>query len=186
MKETVVTSDGIGGFEDFPKSMVILGAGVIGTEFATIFSNFGRTKVYMIDRADRILPFEDEDIANVVAHNLEQNGVTIHHESNFEEMKIVDGKVEYTISKKDGTKETYVVDKALISIGRVPNVENIGLKEIGLALDNRGYAEDEDTVTSIPNIYAIGDFTADIALVNIAEMEGRYAAERMFTSKPDF
>ena len=185
-ERTVVTSDGIGEFEDFPKSLVILGAGVIGTEFATIFSNFGRTKVYMIDRADRILPFEDEDIANVVAHNLEENGVTIHHESNFEEMKIVDGKVEYTISKKDGSKQTYVVEKALISIGRVPNVENIGLKEIGLALDSRGYAEDEDTVTSIPNIYAIGDFTADIALVNIAEMEGRYAAERMFADKPDF
>lgn len=181
----VVTSDGIGSFEDFPKSIVILGAGVIGTEFATIFSNFGRTKVNMIDKADRILPFEDKDIANMVARNLEANGVTIHHESTFEEMKIVDGKVEYTITNKQGKRETYTVDKALISIGRVPNVENIGLKEIGIALDERGYALDEDTVTSIPNIYAIGDFTADIALVNIAEMEGRYAVEKMF-AKPDF
>ena len=184
-ERTVVTSDGIGSFENFPKSIVILGAGVIGTEFATILSNFGRTKVYMIDKAERILPFEDADVANMVARNLEQNGVTIHHESNFEEMKIVNGKVEYTISLKDGKKETYTVEKALISIGRVPNVENMGLKEVGIALDSRGHAEDEDTVTSIPNIYAIGDFTADIALVNIAEMEGRYAVERMFGT-PDF
>jgi len=181
----VVTSDGVGSFPNFPKSIVILGAGVIGTEFATIFSNFGRTKVYMIDKAERILPFEDADISNMVARNLESNGVTIHHESNFEEMKIVNGKVEYTISLKDGRRETYTVEKALISIGRVPNVENIGLKEVGVQLDNRGYAIDEDTVTSIPNIYAIGDFTADIALVNIAEMEGRYAVERMFGT-PDF
>lgn len=181
----VVTSDGIGSFENFPKSIVILGAGVIGTEFATIFSNFGRTKVFMIDKAERILPFEDADVANMVARNLEANGVTIHHESNFEEMQIIDGKVQYTISLKDGSRETYTVDKALISIGRVPNVENLGLNEVGIKLDSRGHAEDDDTVTSIPNIYAIGDFTADIALVNIAEMEGRYAVERMFGT-PDF
>lgn len=181
----VVTSDGIGSFEDFPKSIVIVGAGVIGTEFATIFSNYGRTKVFMIDKAERILPFEDEDIASVVAHNLEENGVTIHKESQFESMQMVDGKVEYTITTKTGRKETYTVDKALISIGRVPNVENIGLAEVGIALDERGHAKDDDTQTSIPNIYAVGDFTADIALVNIAEMEGRYAVERIF-AKPDF
>ena len=69
--------------------------------------------------------------------------------------------------------------KPLISIGRVPNVENLGLQEVGVKLDSRGFAVDTDTKTSIPNIYAVGDFTADIALVNIAEMEGRYAAEQI-------
>jgi len=183
-EKTIVTSDGISSFEDFPKSLVILGAGVIGCEFATIFSNFGQTKVYLIDKQDRVLPFEDEDISNMVANNLEANGVTVHGSSSLKKMKQVDGKVEYTILCEDGREEVYTVDKALVSVGRVPNVENIGLEEVGMELDNRGYAIDEDTQTSISNIYAVGDFTADIALVNIAEMEGRFAVERIYTAEP--
>ena len=90
-EKTVVTSDGITSFEQFPKSIVILGAGVIGCEFATIFSNFGQTKVHIIDKADRILPFEDDDIASMVSRNLEENGVLVHKNSSLKSMKIVDG-----------------------------------------------------------------------------------------------
>lgn len=179
-EKIVVTSDGIGSFSDFPKSIVILGAGVIGCEFATIFSNFGKTKVFLIDKADRILPFEDEDIASMVSHNLEEQGVTVHKNSSLKKMEIIDGKVEYTLEYTDGREEIHTVEKALISIGRVSNVENLGLEEVGMKLDDRGFAIDDDTQTSLPNIYAVGDFTADIALVNIAEMEGRYAVERMY------
>lgn len=175
----VVTSDGITSFKEFPKSIVILGAGVIGCEFATIFSNFGQTKVHLIDKADRILPFEDDDVASMVSRNLEENGVLVHKNSSLKSMKIVDGQVEYQLEYTDGRVEIFTVEKALISIGRVPNVENLGLQEVGMKLDNRGFAIDEDTKTSIDNIYAVGDFTADIALVNIAEMEGRYAAEQI-------
>ena len=178
-EKTVVTSDGITSFEQFPKSIVILGAGVIGCEFATIFSNFGQTKVHIIDKADRILPFEDDDIASMVSRNLEENGVLVHKNSSLKSMKIVDGNVEYVLEYNDGRIEVLTVEKALISIGRVPNVENLGLQEVGMKLDSRGFAVDTDTKTSIPNIYAVGDFTADIALVNIAEMEGRYAAEQI-------
>ncbi|MCB0484498.1 MAG: NAD(P)/FAD-dependent oxidoreductase, partial [Flavobacteriales bacterium] len=163
-------------------SIVILGAGVIGCEFATIFSNFGRTKVFLIDKADRILPFEDEDVANLVARNLEDNGVTVHRGSSLKSMRLVNNQVEYTLTYDDGHEEIYTVEKALISVGRIPNVENLGLKEIGMDLDKRGFVVDDETQTSISNIYAVGDLTADIALVNIAEMEGRYAVERMFDS----
>ena len=104
-EKVIVTSDGISSFEDFPKSIVILGAGVIGCEFATIFSNFGKTKVYLIDKQDRILPFEDEDISRNVAQNLEANGVTIHRNSSLKEMIQVDGKVQYTILCEDGREE---------------------------------------------------------------------------------
>jgi dihydrolipoamide dehydrogenase len=181
-EKTIVTSDGISSFEDFPKSIVILGAGVIGCEFATIFSNFSRTKVYLIDKADRILPFEDEDVANLVSRNLEENGVTVHRGSSLKTMKMIDGKVEYCLIYDDGHEEIYTVEKALISVGRIPNVENLGLSEIGMNLDKRGFVIDDETQTSISNIYAVGDLTADIALVNIAEMEGRFAVERMYDS----
>jgi dihydrolipoamide dehydrogenase len=181
-EKVIVTSDGISSFNEFPKSIVILGAGVIGCEFATIFSNFGRTKVFLIDKADRILPFEDEDVANLVARNLEDNGVTVHRGTSLKSMRLVNNQVEYTLTYDDGHEEIYTVEKALISVGRIPNVENLGLKEIGMDLDKRGFVVDDETQTSISNIYAVGDLTADIALVNIAEMEGRYAVERMFDS----
>ena len=179
-EDTIYTSDGVLSMKKYPESIVILGAGVIGCEFATIFSNYGKTKVYVIDKAPRILPFEDEDISGMVASNLTANGVHIHKGANLESLVVEDGQVKYTLVFEDGTKEIRFVEKALIAVGRVPNSENIGLNEIGVKLNNRGFCDDIDTQTSVPNIYAVGDLTADIALVNIAELEGRHAVERIF------
>ncbi len=181
-EKTIVTSDSLMTFEDFPKSMVIVGAGVIGSEFATIFSSFGRTKVNMIDKQDKILPFEDRDLADIVASNLRNSGVNIHYGSALKRMEIIDGMVEYEIEYKDGRKEIYTVEKALVSVGRVANTVNLGLENLGIELNERGYCKDIDTQTSVPNIYAVGDFTADIALVNVGELEGRYAVERIFST----
>jgi dihydrolipoamide dehydrogenase len=181
-EKIILTSDGVSSLPDFPKSIVILGAGVIGCEFATIFSNFGKTKVFLIDKEERILPFEDEDISHAVAANLEDNGAVIHHGASLEKMSIVDGKVEYVLNFKDGRKETHTVEKALISVGRVSNHENLGLDAAGVVLNDRGCIDDEHTRSNVPNIYAVGDFTADISLVNVGELEGRHAVERMFGS----
>ncbi len=179
-EKIIMTSDGVSALPDFPKSIVILGAGVIGCEFATIFSNFGKTKVFLIDKEERILPFEDEDISHAVAANLEDNGAVIHHGASLEKMSIVNGKVEYVLSFKDGRQETHTVEKALISVGRVSNHENLGLEAAGVVLNDRGCIDDEHTRTNVPNIYAVGDFTADISLVNVGELEGRHAIERMY------
>jgi len=175
--EKIITSDHIMEFNDFPKSMVILGAGVVGCEFATIFANFGQTKVYLIDRADRILPFEDDDISQICSTNLEEKGVTIHHRANLVSMTSEKDGVSYTIEHHTGAKETIFVEKALISVGRVPNTDYLGLENTGVKLDKRGYVEVESTRTSVSHIHAVGDITTDMALVNVAEIEGRYAAE---------
>ena len=175
----IMTSDGISNLKEFPKSMVILGAGVIGCEFATIFSSMRCTKVNIIDKGDRILPFEDEDVVKVIEQNMEQHNIQIHRSSQMIRMDVVDGEVEYELEYSDGRKEVYHVEKALVSVGRVPNYENLGLEEIGVELDDRGIIDD-DTQTSVSNIFATGDITADIALVNVGELEGRYAVERMF------
>ncbi len=176
----IVTSDYVTSFNKFPKSIVILGAGVIGCEFATIFSNFKRTKVFLIDKADRILPFEDEDVAQTVSQRLDTNGVHIHRGASLESMDIVNGKVVYKIKYNSGKVEVRTVEKALVSVGRVPNSDSLGLDQLGMELNSRGFCVDSDTQTSIPNIYAVGDFTADIPLVNIAELEGRHAVERIY------
>ncbi len=179
-EKIIMTSDGISSLEEFPESLVVLGAGVIGCEFATIFSNFSKTKVHIISKDDRILPFEDPDLAKVIEDNLESNRVLIHRESVLEKMDIIDGKVEYILEHPDGTKEVFHAEKALISVGRVPNIEGTGLNEIGVELSETGHIIDDDTQTSVPNIFAAGDITADIALVNVGELEGRHAVEKIY------
>ena len=178
-EKIILTSDGIDKLEDFPESMVIIGAGVIGCEYATIFSNFGKTRVNLIDKGDRILPFEDEDVVAIIEKNLEQNGVLIHRNAKLHHLEVNSGRIDYTIEYKDGKQESFNVQKALLSVGRVPNIENIWTDDIKISIDKYGFIQDEDTRTIIPNIYAIGDMTADIALVNIAELEGRHAVERI-------
>jgi len=182
-EKTILTSDGIDFIQDYPKSMVIVGAGVIGCEYATIFSNFGKTKVYLIDRADHILPFEDDDISQIVSENLEKRGVVIHHNAQLVRMEIVDGEVEYEIDC-EGEREIVRVEKALLSVGRVSNYDHIGLEEVGIKKGANGrHIGDNDTRTNIPNIYAVGDVSGRISLVNMGEIEGRHAVERIFENK---
>lgn len=182
-EKIIVTSDGIHHWKKLPKSMVVLGAGVIGCEYATIFSNFGETKVNIIDKADQILPFEDDDVSLLVQKNLVEDGVNIHHHSTLVRMDIVDGEVEYELSCGNGKTEIHRVEKALVAVGRIPNSKGIGLEELGVKINNRYAVEDDDTRSSVPNIYAIGDLTADVALVNVGELEGRHAVKKIMGHK---
>jgi dihydrolipoamide dehydrogenase len=178
-EKDILTSDGIEQMDHFPKSMVIVGAGVIGCEYATIFSGFGQTKVYLIDKGDSILPFEDPDVVAVIEKNLEAHGVHIHRNSSLSQIERKNGKVVYKLDFSDGHQETFEVEKALVSVGRVPNYENLWSEAVAVKMDQRG-VDDKDTKTSVQNIYAVGDITADINLVNVGELEGRYAVEKIF------
>lgn len=178
-EKIVMTSEGIENMEDFPLSMVIVGAGVIGCEYATIFSGFGKTKVHLIDKGDRILPFEDEDVVRVIERNMEESGVLIHRNSKLVRMEIKNGQVEYELEYTDGKKEVFHVEKALVSVGRTPNYEDLWDDSVPINISKRGI-EDNETQTNISNIYAVGDITADISLVNVGELEGRYAVEKIF------
>ena len=180
-EEIIMTSDGVDHMSDFPKSMVIVGAGVIGCEYATIFSNFGKTKVYLIDRSERVLPFEDEDISELISNNLIENGVTIHSKAQLERLEKKNGKVEYELSYKDGSKEVIKVDKALLSVGRKLNINGLKMENAGVTLSKRGvHIGDLNTQTNVPNIYVVGDASGHISLVNVGELEGRYAVEKIF------
>jgi dihydrolipoamide dehydrogenase len=184
--ERVLTSDHVERLHDFPESMVIVGAGVVGCEYATIFANYQKTKISIIDRQPRILPFEDEDVADVVAQSFERLGVRIHRESKLESLRVVDGMVEYVICDPAGQVcEPIRVERALVSVGRAPNTGSLGLREIGVELDASGGLVVKDTQSvSTPSIWAAGDVTMDIALANVAELEGRHAVERMFGLDP--
>ena len=179
-EQIILTSNGIKNLKAFPKSLVVLGAGVIGCEFATIFANFGLTKVYLIDKAERILPFEDEDVAEVISSSLEKHGATIHSGASLKRMNIVKGMVEYELEYKDGRTEVITVEKALVSVGRIANIEEINLEKAGVKLTDKGAIWEDDTQTNISSIYVAGDASTDIALVNVGEREARHAVVRMF------
>lgn len=185
-EKIIMTSDGIHHIDEYPRSLVIVGAGVIGCEYATMFSNFGKTKVHLIDRADKILPFEDDDISDIVEKNLAEKGVVIHHNASLERLEKKDGEVEYELSYKDGKKEVIRVEKALLSIGRVLSTNGLQMENAGVQMSKRGvHIGDIDTQTNVPNIYAVGDASGHIALVNIGESEGRHAVERIFDKKTE-
>lgn len=183
-EELILTSDGIFGLAEQPKSIVIIGAGVIGCEFATIFSNLGGTRVHLIDRTERILPFEDEDVSELVARNLERRGVVIHRSAKLEQVGVVDGQVEYLLSYPDGRKESVTVERALVSVGRIPNLEDLGLGDAGVVVDPKnGLIVLDGTSTSVPHIHVVGDATGANMLVNLGEMEGRHAVECIWNGR---
>ncbi|MEZ4808504.1 MAG: NAD(P)/FAD-dependent oxidoreductase [Flavobacteriales bacterium] len=180
-EEHILTSDGIFNLDALPKSIVIIGAGVIGCEFATIFSNLGCTKVHVIDRAERILPFEDADVSELIARTMERKGVVIHRCAKLDRIEVIDGEVEYDLSYSDGRTTTIRVEKALVSVGRMANVEDLGLAEAGVRTDPlTGAIATNDTCTSVPHIHVVGDATSANMLVNLGEMEGRHAIERIW------
>lgn len=181
--ERVLTSDHLDDLPDFPSRLVVVGAGVVGCEYATVFARFGRTAVHLLDREARILPFEDEDVSSVISGSFREMGMTIHHRSRLSSIVRNDDGVTCLLEGPDGPI-TVEASHVLLSIGRVANTDQIGLAEAGVGLTPSGTIAVEDTRTSRPNIYAAGDTTADVALANVAELEGRHAVERMFGLDP--
>ncbi|MCA6073559.1 dihydrolipoyl dehydrogenase family protein [Fulvivirga sedimenti] len=178
--ETVImTSNGIENMDHFPESLVIVGAGVVGCEYATIFSGFGKTKVYLIEKGEHILPFEDNDVVNVIEKNLLKAGVIIHRGAKLVRLEKKDEWVEYELELVDGVREIHHVEKALISVGRVPNIDGLWNENLDIQFNGRGI-DNDDSQTGEDNIFAVGDLTQDIALVNVGELEGRHAVEKIF------
>ncbi len=178
--ERIIDSNDLLGFKAFPKRLMIIGAGIIGVEYATIFSNFQQTKVHLLDRQTRILPFEDDDISQSVSDTLTHQGVDIHHTAILRNILKHDDYLEVIVDFEDGRSMVVEVDAALISIGRIPNLSALNLKAVGIEPDERGMLKTDDHCRIKDNIYAVGDITGHSALYSVAEMEGRYVAKSMF------
>lgn len=176
----ILDSDGILRLKTFPKRMMIVGAGIVGCEYATIFSNYGQTKVIVVDHKERILPFEDEDISDFVSQNLVQNGVTILHSSRLEKVQTTPNGATVLLADNAGNIHREAVDVLFMSIGRVPSTDTLGLENVGIEPDERGFLTVTDDCRVGGNIYAAGDITLHPALVNLAESEARHAVKRMF------
>lgn len=184
-QERIINSDGILNLKNFPARMIIIGSGIIGSEFAAIFSNFKQTEVHLLDRQHRVIPFEDDDVSDFVSKNLEENGVIIHHTANLRTIRKLPDSLEIVLDYDDGHSKVIEVDVALISIGRDPNTEDLGLENIGITPDARGNLNINESCGLNPddctgNIYAVGDITGVSQLYSVAEIQGRYATKALF------
>ena len=166
--------------ENAPKSMVVIGAGAIGMEFAYVLSNFG-VDITVVEFMDRVLPNEDKDVSKEIAKQYKKLGVNLKTGHKTTAVRDLGGDkgVEVDIESADGSKsETIKADRVMVSIGFAPRVEGFGLENTGVKLTERGAIDiDERMRTNVPHIYAIGDVTAKLQLAHVAEAQGVVAAE---------
>jgi dihydrolipoamide dehydrogenase len=159
-----------------PKSMIIMGAGAIGIEFAYFYNQFG-AKVTVIEMMDRILPIEDKDVSAELSRHYRKSGINLLTNTKVLSAKAVADGVEIEIEKKDGTKETLNADIALNAIGIQANIENIGLEKLGITVERGFIKVDQFMKTNVDGIYAIGDIAGPPWLAHKASAEGTVVAE---------
>ncbi|MBW1650849.1 MAG: dihydrolipoyl dehydrogenase [Deltaproteobacteria bacterium] len=183
-KNTVISSDEALDITDMPETILIIGAGVIGCEFASIFSLFG-TKVTIVEALDRVLPIPgiDQSICKTLSKEMKKKGIKILLNKTVVSAENKNGKIKTTIAASlPDTKnsETITTDKVLVCIGRKPNTKTLELDNIGIKTDQKGWiVADNQMQTNIENIYAIGDVLgpSKIMLAHCASYEGRIAAQ---------
>jgi len=176
----IFDSNGILSLSKFPRRLMVVGAGVVGCEYATIFSNFEQTQVHLIDQKSTVLPYEDEDVSRFAQLRLEQVGVKLHQSATLQNIVKRDDCLEVILDLADGRSEVFEVDAALISVGRIPNLQSLDLERIGIDVSERGFLTTDENCCVDGNIYACGDVTCHPNLVNISELEARLAAKAMF------
>jgi dihydrolipoamide dehydrogenase len=168
-----VDSTGLLAQTEVPKRLVILGGGIIGCEFASIFNRFG-SEVTIIEMLPNLIPQEDADAAKELAKAFGKRGIALQLEKQC--TKVEDDGSQLTVHFGEG--ETVQADLMLVAVGRGPTVENLGLEAIGVELDRRkGIAADEHRRTTVPHIYAVGDCAGYWQLAHTAFREGEVAAE---------
>ena len=175
-KSTVISSDEALILESAPKTMAIIGAGAVGCEFADVFAAFG-TQVTLIEALPGILPLEDADCGAELARSFKKRKIDVLPAAKIGDVKV--GKSSVTMSVEvAGKKQSLEVEKVLVAAGRAPCIEDIGIKEAGVQLTDRGFIKiNERMETSVKGIYAIGDVAGPPMLAHKGQREGVVFAE---------
>jgi dihydrolipoamide dehydrogenase len=172
----VLDSTGALNLPEIPKSMVVIGGGYIGTELGTAYANFG-TKITILEGADEILSGFEKQMSAVVKRRLKKKGVDVFTNALAKGVEEREDGVTVTFEVKGETK-TIDAEYVLVTVGRRPNTEELGLEQLGIKMTERGLIEiDKQCRTSVPNIYAIGDIVQGPPLAHKASYEGKIAAE---------
>lgn len=174
----IITSDELLELKELPKSMLVLGAGAVGTEFASIFQRFG-VEVTLVEMMPRILPIEDEEISKELEKALKKGGMKILTGAKLENVQKTETGVTGEAVAQDGTRTTLEAEVLLVAVGRRPVSENLGLEGLNVKLD-RGYVQvDKYLYTGEPGVYAIGDVVPTPWLAHVASHEGIVAVDHM-------
>ncbi|MEY3120377.1 MAG: dihydrolipoyl dehydrogenase [Bacteroidota bacterium] len=161
-----------------PKSMIIVGSGAIGVEFAYVYNSMG-TKVTIVEFLPRIVPVEDEDISRELEKQYRKQGIEIMTNASVESVDTTGALVKAKVKQLDGSFVTLEAEVILSAVGVVANIENIGLEQNGIKTDKGRVIVDKYQQTSIASIYAIGDCSPGQALAHVAAKEGINAAEHI-------
>lgn len=170
--ETIITSDEALNLKEVPKSLLIVGGGVIGCEFGQFFKTLG-TEVTIVEMFDQLLPLEDKDVAKQLQRQFKKDKIKVMTGIRIEKCEIVDDEVVATLSNGKQVK----AEKALLSIGRKPYLDNSGVEDIGITLERSKIVVNENLETNIEGIYAIGDLINTPFLAHVASKEGLIAAQ---------
>ena len=154
-----------------PKSLLVIGSGAIGIEFASFYNALGVT-VTVAEIVDRILPFEDEEISSLAKKSFEKQGMTIYTGVKVDKLDKQANAVTATLTLKDGAKKTLEVERVILAVGIVGNVENLGLEDLGVTVEKSHIVVDEYCRTGVPGLYAIGDVAGPPWLAHKASHEG--------------
>lgn len=172
-EDMLLTSDTLLSLTAFPRRLCIVGAGVIGMEFASIFRQLG-AEVTVVEFLKECIPALDADIAKRLRKQLEKQGVEFYMQSAVK--KIADGCVTF---ERKGKEQSVEADKVLMAVGRRPVVEGYGLENTSIAYDARGISVDDNMQTNVPGIYAIGDVNARMMLAHAATMQGLHVVNHI-------
>ena len=175
-EKQVLSSTGILDLKKLPKSLVILGGGAIGCEFAYVMSAFG-VAVTLVEMVDHLLPTEDYECAAVLEQSFKQAGITVHTGTRATGMTRSSRSVAVSLATPEGDIEVKA-EKALVVFGRRPNTEDLGLETVGVKADERGFIPVGDYCqTTARGVFAIGDVTSTPLLAHVASREGEIAVE---------
>ena len=171
-------------FESVPKKLGVIGAGVIGLELGSVWRRLG-SDVTVLEALPAFLGAADEGVAKEAQKLLTKQGLKFNLGVKVNEVKTGKDNVTVAYTDKDGKDQTLEVDRLIVSVGRVPNTDNLGLEAVGLGVDQRGFIEvDDHCQTKVPGIWAIGDVVRGPMLAHKAEDEGVAVAERIVGQKP--
>jgi dihydrolipoyl dehydrogenase len=179
----IVTSDELLEIKEVPKSMVVLGAGAVGVEFASVFKRFG-SEVTIIEMLPRLVPVEDEEVSAELQKAFRKRAIKALINTRFESAKVNPDGVEVTYKDAEGKEGKLTAETLLVAIGRRPITDGLGLEKTKVETD-RGYIKvDEYMRTAEPNVYAIGDVIPTPWLAHVASKEGILAAEHIAGKNP--
>ncbi|ASB48071.1 dihydrolipoyl dehydrogenase [Alkalitalea saponilacus] len=170
--------------EKQPKSMVVVGSGAIGSEFAYFYNTIG-TKVTLVEYLDNIVPLEDEEVSKQLGRSFKKAGIDVKVSSEVTSVDTSGKSVKVNIKNKKGKEETVEAEIVLSAVGITPNIENIGLEEAGVEVENGRIKVDEYYQTSVKGVYAIGDIVPGQALAHVASAEGILCVEKIAGHHPE-